>query len=82
MGYQNAHVDSRNMLTWRRMPIPVKTAAAGGNICGRARQRVSLELHNVSEFTGPATLRNPENADMTFTVGSSHFVHLSSALCD
>jgi hypothetical protein len=31
-------------------------------------------------ITGPATLRTTENVDTTFTVGSSHFVHFSSAL--
>ena len=61
--------------------MPVNIAFAGGNTCGRTRQRVDLELHNVAEFTTPTPLpRVTENLKRTLTVGSSHFVHLSSAL--
>ena len=69
---------SRKVLTWRRTPIPVNIAFAGGNICGRTRQR-DLERYYVSEFTTLAPFpRVAENANNTLTVGSSHFIHLSS----
>jgi hypothetical protein len=61
----------------------VKIAAAGGNTCDRADQRVGLKPLNDSKFTGPAMLlTNPENAYRTVTVGSNNVVHLSLALGD
>ena len=60
--------------------MPVNIAFAGGNTCGRIRQMVDLDYHDVGELTTPTPLpRVAENANRTFTVGSSHFVHLSSA---
>jgi hypothetical protein len=63
--------------------MPVKIAAAGGNICDHAGQKICLKWHNVSQITGPATLlTNPENAYNTFTVGSSSLFHLRLAVSD
>ena len=60
--------------------MPINTAFAGGNICDHTRQRVDLEWLNLSRLTTPTPLlRVAENANKTFTVGSSHFVHFSPA---
>jgi hypothetical protein len=60
--------------------MPVNIAFAGGNTCGHTSWRVDLEWLNVSRLTTPTLLlRVAENANKTLTVGSSHFVHFSSA---
>ena len=69
--------DSKTMLTWRRTPMPVNIAFAGGNACGHTHQRVALGRHNVSRFTTPTPLPTvAENANRTLTVGSSHLCPL------
>jgi hypothetical protein len=75
---------ARTSLTaWSRAPIPVKIAAAGGNSCDHAGQRVCLKRLNVSRFTGPAMpATSPENVNSTVMVGSSMLVHLSLTLGD
>jgi hypothetical protein len=81
--HQDVYTRSKKVLTWSRAPIPVKIAAAGGNTCDNARQRVVLKRLNVSRFTGPAMLlTKPENAYSTVMVGFSNLVHLSFALGD
>ena len=63
--------------------MPVKIAAASGNICDHAGQRIGLKPSNVSQFTGPAMLlTNPENSHNTLMVGCNDLVHLSLALGD
>ena len=63
--------------------MPVKIAAASGNTCNHAGQRIGLRPFNVSQFTGPATLlTNPENAHNTVMVGCNDLVNLSLALGD
>lgn len=50
------------MLTWSRIPIPVKIAVEGGNICGKERQE-GIRRPDIWKVTGPVkVLRNPEKA--------------------
>ena len=80
MGYEDTHAGSRKMLTWRRTPIPVNIAFAGGNTYGHTGQRVDVERLEILVFTTPTPLpRVAENANKTLTVGSSHFVNFSLA---
>ena len=70
------------VLTERRMPIPVKITPPGGYDCV---MRIRVEIQGES-FVRPTSLTAPpmvaENALRTFTVGSNHFVSPSLLLPD
>jgi hypothetical protein len=65
--------------TERTMPTAVKMAFAGGNALPVSSKYERADLRQVHELrhtwvTSPSV---SENAGRTFTVGSSHLVHLS-----
>ena len=65
--------------TEMRTPIAIKMAFAGGNALPVSNKNESVDLRQVHELrhTRVTSPRVSENAWRTFTVGSSHLVHLS-----
>ena len=73
---------SINIHTERRTPTPAKITLAGEKSY-HINEKTGLKELQVMRHTRPAPApRMPEKANRTLTVGSSHFVHLSSVLRD